>query len=175
MIAVCAGLVAMCVASLPNRSLRDRVYPDPTGSWPETEDMRVVADYWMQHRIPGQRTYVYYGAAPAFAYYTREFTARAALPSTWHFACWHDASPPAFCNEDGVYYGRWVRGLDASGKIESVIGTLGGAPESFWIVFSHLVPGEDRDMINGFTRRGYRLDAAVEAVNASACLLVREP
>jgi hypothetical protein len=175
MIAGFAALVFVCVLSLPNRSLRDRVYHDPTGSWPETEDMRVVADYWIEHRTPGVPTYVYYGAAPAFAYYTRDVSPRKDLPSTWCFACWHDAEPPVFCRQNGVYYGRWLRRMDLPEKVESITTTLGGAPESFWLVFGHLVPGDDRDMIAAFTQRGYRLQAAVEAVNASACLLTREP
>ena len=173
-IAVFAALLALCAVSLPNRALRDRVYRDETGSWPETEDMRVVTDYWLEHRETQQPTYVYYGAAPAFAYYTREAIPREDLPSTWHFACWHDPYPPGFCMRDGIYYGHWIRRLGPPDKIVSVLSTMGGRPESFWIVFGHLVPGDDREMITGFKREGYRLDAAVEAVNASACLLVRE-
>ena len=174
MVAVFAALVATCVVSLPNRTLRDRVYADPAGTWPETEDMRVVANYWMQHRTPDQPTYVYYGAAPAFAYYTREFAPREGLPSTWHFACWHDADPPAFCSDHGVYYGRWIRRLEKEDKVASAFTTLEGRPDSFWIVFGHLVPGDDREMIDGFKYQGYHLEAAVNAVNASACLLIRD-
>lgn len=166
-------LVGASVYSLPNRSLRDRVYRDETGAWPETEDMRVVAQYWMQHRSPGQPTYVYYGAAPAFAYYTRETVPRAALASTWCLACWHDREPPAFCRDANIYYGRWLRRLDTNEKLASMVATLGGAPESFWMVFGHMVPGDDRDMIAGFKREGYRVAAAIEGVNASACLLTR--
>jgi hypothetical protein len=138
MVAVFAALFVVCIVSLPNRTLRDRVYPDETGSWPETEDMRAVSAYWMQHRTPGQPTYVYYGAAPAFAYYTRDFTVREALPSTWCFACWHDEFRPRSV-ADGVY-GRWIRRLDDAGKAEVI--ALGGAPESFWLVFGHLC-GDD--------------------------------
>jgi hypothetical protein len=174
MIAAFALLIATSVYSLPNRTLRDRVYEDQTGAWPETEDMRMVAGYWMQHRSADQPTYVYYGAAPAFAYYTRAVAPRVGLPSTWHLACWHDGEPPSFCHEDGIYYGRWMRRMDANAKIASMIETLGGAPDSFWIVFGHLVPGDDREMIDGFKREGYLVRAAVEGVNASACLLARE-
>jgi uncharacterized membrane protein len=174
MIAVFAGVVAMCVVSLPNRTLRDRVYKDETGAWPETEDIRLVARYWMAHRTPDQPTYVYYGAAPAFAYYTREFAPREDLPSTWHFACWHKDSTPAFCRQGGIYYGRWIRRLENNEKLLSVFATLNGRPEAFWMVFGHLVPGDDRAMITGLKSHGYRVAAAVEGVNASACLLVRE-
>jgi 4-amino-4-deoxy-L-arabinose transferase-like glycosyltransferase len=172
-IAAFALLVSASVYSLPNRSLRDRVYEDKTGAWPETEDMRVVAQYWMQHRSPDQPTYVYYGAAPAFAYYTRDVVKRTGLPSTWCLACWHDNEPPAFCRNANIYYGRWLRRLDSNEKLASVVGTLGGAPESFWMVFGHMVPGDDREMIAGFKREGYRVAAAIEGINASACLLTR--
>jgi hypothetical protein len=168
-------LAGASIYSLPNRSWRDRVYRDDTGAWPETEDMRVVAQYWIQHRSPGQSTYVYYGAAPAFAYYTRDVARRAGLPSTWCLACWHDDEPPAFCRDANIYYGRWLRRLDTNEKLASMVGTLGGAPESFWMVFGHMVPGDDREMIAGFKREGYRVAASIEGVNASACLVTRAP
>jgi hypothetical protein len=174
-LAAFALLVAACVYSLPNRSLRDRVYPEPSGAWPETEDMRMVAQFWLQHRTTAQPTYVYYGAAPAFAYYTREPGTGVARPSTWCLACWHDWDTPAFCRDGNIYYGRWMRRFDANEKMRSVVETLGGVPPSFWMVFGHLVPGDDRDMIAGFKREGYRVAASVEGVNASACLLTREP
>jgi uncharacterized membrane protein len=173
MFAVLAALVAVCVVSLPNRTLHDRTHRDMPAAWPETEDMRVVADYWMEHRAPDQPTYVYYGAAPAFAYYTREHAPREGLPSTWHLACWHDAAQPGFCRQDGIYYGRWARALDVRAKVDHVFDSI-GRPESFWVVFSHTVPGDEGDMVSAFRREHYRVDAAVEAVNSSACLLVRE-
>src|SRR5688572_23013662 len=134
-VAVFAGLVAICVASLPNRSWFDRVHPENTGAWPETEDMRVVAEYWMQNRAPGQTTYVYYGAAPAFAYYTRGLASREGQPSTWYFSCWHDANPPGYCRQDNIYCGRWIRGRGDREKLESIMTTLGSPPESLWLVF----------------------------------------
>lgn len=172
-VAVYGALVCACLVSLPNRTLRERVNQDTTGSWPETEDVRLAAAYWKAHRTPDQPTYVYYGAAPAFAYYTREFVPRRGLPSTWHLACWYDQEPHAFCREDGIYYGRWIRALNPRMKVSSVFETI-GQPDSFWIVFGHLVSGDDRDMITGFRQNGYRIGAAIEGVNASACLLVRD-
>lgn len=174
--AVVAGffaLTAVCAVSLPNRTLFDRLHPDNVGAWPETEDMRVVAEYWMQHRAPGETTYVYYGAVPAFAYYTRQAVPRDDLPSTWCFACWHDEDPPAFCRQDDVYYGRWIRSRSDPEKVESVIETLGGQPDSLWLVFSHMAPKDDARLIAGLIRRGYRLEAAAQGMNASVCLLAR--
>jgi uncharacterized membrane protein len=169
-----AVLVGVCLISLPNRTLYDRLHPDNTGTWPETEDMRAVADYWKQNRAPGQATYVYYGAVPAFGYYARNVSPREDLPSTWCMACWHDENPPAFCRSDGVYYGRWLRNRNDPQKIESVLATLGGRPESLWLVFSHMVPKDDARLIAGFIRQGYRLEAAAQGVNASTCLLIRD-
>jgi hypothetical protein len=135
--------------------------------------MRMVSEFWMQRRTPEEPTYVYYGAAPAFGYYTRNAIQRDALPSTWCLACWHDDEPPTFCRGNNVYYGRWMRRLDGNQKLASVVKTLGGMPPSFWIVFGHLVPDDDRNLVAGFRREGYRVAAAIEGVNASACLLTR--
>jgi hypothetical protein len=173
MLAVFAALLVVCAISLPNRTLYDRIHPDNTGAWPETEDMRAAAEYWIKYRAPGQATYVYYGAAPAFAYYTRDLIPRAGLPPTWCLSCWHDPAPPAFCRQDDVYYGRWIRGLDDAGKIQNVTATLGGRPESLWLVFGHMVPNDDARLIAGFIRGGYRLEAAAQGMNASVCLLTR--
>jgi hypothetical protein len=172
-IAAFALLLAASVYSLPNRSLRDRVYVDTTGAWPETEDMRTVARFWMEKHTPDEPTYVYYGAAPAFAYYTRDVVKRDALPSTWCLSCWHDAPQPSFCRDGNVYYGRWMRRFDGNEKLASIVETLGGSPPAFWLVFGHLVPDDDRYIIAGFKREGYRVATAIEGVNASACLLTR--
>lgn len=172
-IAAFALLIAVSAYSLPNRSLRDRVYKDPSGAWPETEDMRGIAEFWKQQRNASDPTYVYYGAAPAFAYYTRDIVKRDALPSTWCLPCWHDLHPPLYCHESNVYYGRWMRNLDQHQILASIAETLGGGPPSLWLVFGHLVPGDDRFIIGAFQREGYRVAASIEGVNASACMLTR--
>jgi len=175
-IAAVAAFVALLVASavsLPNRTLRDRLHTDPTGAWPETEDMRVVVSFWLDHRIDGQPTYVYYGAAPAFAYCTRDQVPRTGLPSTWYLACWHDRDTPAFCRERDIYYGRWLRRFTTEEKVASVFATLEAPPGAFWLVFAHLIPGEDQQMLAELARYGYRIESAVTATHASACLLVR--
>jgi uncharacterized membrane protein len=168
-----ALLVAVDAYSLPNRSLRDRVYKDASGAWPETEDMRGIAQFWQQQRSASDPTYVYYGAAPAFAYYTRDIVKRNDLPSTWCLPCWHDRNPPPYCHEANVYYGRWMRNLDQHQMLASIAETLGGGPPTLWLVFGHKVPGDDRFIIGAFQREGYRVVAGIEGVNASACLLTR--
>jgi uncharacterized membrane protein len=168
-----ALLLGVCVYSLPNRSFRDRIYKDESGAWPETEDMKGIAEFWKEQRSASDPTYVYYGAAPAFAYYTRDIVKRDDLPSTWCLPCWHDPSPPAYCHEANVYYGRWMRNLNEHQILASIAETLGGGPPSLWLVFGHLVPGDDRFIITAFQREGYRVAASIEGVNASACLLTR--
>jgi hypothetical protein len=167
-----AALVLAGVVSLPHRTVRERVYADQTWAWPETEDMRVVVRYWDEHRTETQPTYVYYGAAPAFAYYTRAIVPREGLPPTWHLSCWHDGSL-AFCHDRGVYYGRWLRNLTTDQQLNSVFNTLGERPRAFWIVFAHITPYDDRDMIAALLRRGYRIETAVQARDAAAFLLTR--
>lgn len=172
-IAGLALLLIIDVYSLPNRSLRDRVYHDPSGAWPETEDMRGIARFWLEQRKDSEPTYVYYGAAPAFAYYARDAVKRDGLPPTWCLSCWHDDEAPLYCHQSNVFYGRWLRNFDEQKKLASIAQTLGGGPPSLWLIFGHMVPGDDRLIIAGFQREGYRVAAAIEGVNASACLLTR--
>ena len=168
-----AALLIIDVYSLPNRSLRDRVYKDPSGAWPETEDMRGIARFWQESRKDSEPTYVYYGAAPAFAYYARDVVKRDGLPATWCLSCWHDQEPPSYCHDSNVFYGRWMRNFDEHRKLASIAQTLGGGPPSLWLIFGHMVTGDDRLIIAGFQREGYRVVAGIEGVNASACLLTR--
>jgi hypothetical protein len=168
-----AVLAAASVASLPHRSLRDRFHAEKNWNWPETEDMRAVVRYWRERRDPAQPTYVYYGAAPAFAYYARGTVPRGHLPPTWHLDCWHDRDTPGFCRENNIYYGRWLRRLTNEQKVNSVIMTLGNQPPAFWLVFAHIFPNDDRDLLAAFIRMGYRIDAAVQAKDAAAFLVTR--
>jgi hypothetical protein len=171
--ALFAALVAASAASLPHRTLRDRLDPAQRWSWPETEDMRVVASFWREHRVETQPTYVYYGAAPAFAYYTRAVAPREGLPPTWHLACWRERDTPGFCRMNNIYYGRWLRQLTHEQKVNSLFATLGQPPSELWLVFAHISSYDDRDLLAALVRMGYRVEAAVQARDAAAFLVAR--
>lgn len=169
-----AALVVSSVVTLPQRTVRDRFYRDEAWAWPETEDMRAIVSHWREHRSETQPTYVYYGAAPAFAYYTRTLFPREGVPPTWHLACWHDATTPGFCRQNNVYYGRWLRRLTAEQKVMSIFETLQTRPRTFWVVFAHIQPDDDRDMVAGLVRMGYRIESAAQARDAAAFLMTRQ-
>ena len=138
-----ALLCVLCAVSLPNRTWRDRAEGPSVCSWPETEDIAEVTRYWMEHRTSEQKTYVYYGAVPAFAYYAERLGAQhTARPPDWFAHCWRGADAP-WCREGNVYYGAWLRPLDAERKIESILSTLEGMPDEFWLILAHSQGGEN--------------------------------
>jgi hypothetical protein len=79
-------IVGLGVYSLPNRTLSQITREKQ--AWPETEDMREVIQYWMEHRN-NDPTYIYYGAAPAFRYYLQLYGLDVySLSPRWYAACW---------------------------------------------------------------------------------------
>lgn len=158
--------------SLPNRTLRDALYGRGPSPWPETEDAGATLSYWREHRTGTQPTYVYYGAVPAFAYYTREMGWAEAMPPAWFIDCWHHPGP-AHCGRDGVRFGKWTRGMNATQRVADVFQALGGTPDEFWVIFSHLQPNDDRDLLADLIANGYRIGAAYQATGAAAFLLQR--
>jgi hypothetical protein len=136
-------LCALCVVSLPNRTLNARMYGEGKCVWPETEDVGPVTRYWYEHRQPGQPTYVYYGAVPTFAYYLDHLSGERPLRSNdWYLECWRNMDTPA-CRTGDIYYGRWLRALDPAAKMASIQETMSGMPDEFWMVFAHVQGGEN--------------------------------
>ncbi len=168
----CAGLLVGEALSLPNRTLRRDLYPHASWPWPETEDLGTVAAYWREHRTVTQATYVYYGAAPAFAYYARGGGVSANRPPTWYLDCWRDGGP-GYCREDNIYFGRWLRKLTGPQRVEDVFRAFGGRPNQLWLVFSHIDGQDDADILAGVKQRGYRIDRAYQASDASTFMLTR--
>ena len=168
-----ASLVVCGLVSLPNRTVRDAIDPTRVVQWPETEDMRPVVEYWHDKWSRSQPTYVFYGAAPAFAYYLQRYAdTRGELPPTWSLACWHDQDPPAFCRSENIYYGRWLRSLGSpEAKVKSIGDTIGGRPDEFWIVFSHVQGAESADIILRLKQNGYTMADFVERRAAGAVLM----
>lgn len=166
-----AGLVLASLVSLPNRSLRDVLHPNAAWPWPETEDMRAVLAHWRANRADSEPTYVYYGAAPAFAYYTRDAVWARDLRATWYLDCWHRGG--IGCGGANVRFGRWLRDMNDTQRLADVFGSLGGRPASFWIVFSHIQPGDDRDMVANLIANGYRIESAYQGTGAAIFFMTR--
>ncbi|MDY6877944.1 MAG: glycosyltransferase family 39 protein [Chloroflexota bacterium] len=164
-------IVGLGVYSLPNRTLSQ--ITRKMQAWPETEDMREVTQYWMEHRS-NDPTYIYYGAAPAFRYYLQLYGLDTGpLPPRWHAACWEGGK--SCPNEDGVFFGTWLRHLDPPAKVEAIEHTLGDWPQRLWIIFSHLHPDEDRQILDLLVEEmGYSMTLSNIEVNASAYLLERK-
>jgi hypothetical protein len=138
-----ALLCVACVTSLPNRGLHRLLYGEGQCVWPETEDIGPVTKYWVEHRTPDQPTYVYYGAAPAFAYYVDRYSKTPALRAPgWFLSCWRGDDEPV-CRDGGVFYGTWVRTLEPGQKFASMFETMGRVPDRFWFVAAHSQQVED--------------------------------
>jgi hypothetical protein len=115
--------------------------------WPEQQDLPKAIRFWRQHDGERQPTYVYYGAVPAFRYYYRLFGGKdeTQLPGDWITTCFHQQAD--FCVSNQIYYGRWLRGMTPREKIASIEETLNGFPRKWWLVFSHIHPGEEEEIM----------------------------
>jgi uncharacterized membrane protein len=169
-----AGLVMGGAISLPNRTVRDAIDPNFTMPWPETEDMKLVVEYWHERRSPSQPTYVLYGAAPAIAYYLQRYPdTRTDLPATWYLSCWHEESPPDFCRAEDIYYGRWLRSLRPLEMARLFGKTVTTKPRELWIVASHVYGSESADLVEILKQNGYTMVESIERRDAGAVLLQR--
>lgn len=149
---VLAVFVIVCAVSLPNRTFHDRISANATWPWPETEDLRPVAEYWFEQRAPGQPTYIYYGATPAFGYYLQQLSGKdAELPPNWFQQCWRPDSAQ-YCRRNEIYYGRFFRDLSGDSQVESIRNTLPARPVAFWIVFAHVYSDENARILSGFAQ-----------------------
>lgn len=166
-----AGLVLASVVSLPNRTLRDALYREAGWPWPETEDLRAVLSHWRANRTGAEPTYIYYGAAPAFAYYTRDEAWARDLHSAWYLACWHEDGRA--CGAANVHFGHWLRDRNDTQRVADVFRALGGTPASFWIVFSHIQPNDDRDLVANLVANGYRIESAYQGTGAAVFRMTR--
>jgi hypothetical protein len=166
-----AGLVVSGMVSLPNRTLRDTLYASTPWPWPETEDLRAVLTHWRAGRAAGEPTYIYYGAAPAFAYYARDDAWAKDLTGTWYLDCWHNTHTQ--CGSANVQVGHWWRDMNDTQRVADVFRTLGGTPDSFWIVFSHLQINDDRDLVANLVANGYRIQSAYQATGAAVFYMKR--
>ncbi len=173
---VYAGLVLVSAMSLPNLTMRNWIDKGRKLNWPETEDLRPVVAYWYEKSFDTQATYVFYGAAPAFAYYAQRYEAtRNDLPPTWNLHCWHDENPPDYCRSKNIFYGSWLRRFPApADRVMSIFSTMAGKPQELWIVFSHVHGNESVDIVQRMQANGYQVADVTEA-RAAAAVLLRLP
>jgi len=163
-------IAGLGVYSLPNRSLSDLTRGEL--AWPETQDLQEVTLYWIEYRINHEPTYVYYGAVPAFRYYLRYYGLDTEpLPPTWYTTCWNQPSNDT-CSKDNIHYGEWFRSRSSEWMYLSIERSLGGTPRRFWLIFSHVYPGEGKLILGELLKR-YNIVDSDEQVNASVYLLER--
>lgn len=135
------------------------------------QDLRSVVEFWAESREAEQITYIYYGAAPAFRYQLQLRQDEAdVLPPGWYNHCWAGQAA-SYCEQDGVYYGRWLRPFSAAEKREKIFETLGEQPARLWMIFSHTSQQEMNEVISQMTD-DYRIVAEHRATHAAGFLLV---
>ncbi|RIK41057.1 MAG: hypothetical protein DCC55_13165 [Chloroflexi bacterium] len=167
-------LVGIALLSLPHPSVRERLLsPATPHAWPEQEELRPVTSYWLDQRAPGEITYVYYGAAPAFRYYLRLLGVDLApVPATWYLDCWRSATP-AYCQVENIYFGRGLRSLAAAEKGHTVVEALPLAFDSGWFVFSHVF-ADEQELILKTLSQDYEVVEQVETTGAALYRLRRQ-
>jgi len=171
------AFVALCVCAVlspENRALRTALFGAVNNQWPETEDIGPVTKYWAEHRSTGQPTYVYYAAAPAFAYYAERYAqVRVTRPPNWFLTCWRNEDA-AWCRQGDVFYGRWLRALKPEEKAESVFETMNQVPDEFWFVIAHAHEDEGRTLAR-MMRQHFDFVSHYDGDNSGTALLKRRP
>lgn len=169
------ALLGISIYSLPNRSLSEKTRGKM--AWPEIEDMRNVVDTLSKgnKHFP---VYVYYGAVPAYSYYSRDtqFELEADdLPSTWISTCWSEKNSFSFCTPGRSHFGLWNRGLTEGELALSIMGVFKEPPSNFYLVFSHTYSNEDTLSIESLEKyAGYELVSKDSWSNASLYLVTKK-
>ncbi|HET6348388.1 MAG TPA: glycosyltransferase family 39 protein [Candidatus Krumholzibacteria bacterium] len=167
-----AGLCLSSMLSPTDPGIRRSLFGTADCLWPETEDVGPVTKYWAEHRTPGQPTYVYYAAAPAFAYYAERYTHDAvSRPPDWFLHCWRGDDAP-WCREDNVYYGRWLRSMQMQDKMDSVFQSMNQIPNEFWFIMAHAQKNE-QETIGGALHQHFDFVDTYPQHDAAAVLLRR--
>jgi hypothetical protein len=135
------------------------------------EDLRSVSQLWLSLRQSGEPTYVYYGAVPGFRYQLDIVGTSEVVPSVWYIHCWQGKTTP-YCSNNGIFYGQWIRALAPEQKKQAVLETMGGSPDRFWMVFSHIYPEEDETIL-AVLEDTYHIVMSYSAENSALILLER--
>lgn len=144
-VAACAGIAALWVAfwTVP------LVPGNPWLQVTSREELRPILVRVSAARMPGDGVYVYYGAAPAYAYY--------------HMA---GLAPEADVVQEG-----WPAGE----MEEQVAGARRAADgrQRLWLIFAHIHGDEDQAIVDQLAKAGFVPTEQFVATNANAYLLVR--
>ncbi len=135
------------------------------------EDLRSVSQLWLSLRQPDEATYVYYGAVPGFRYQLEVAGTSEVVPPTWYKHCWQGITA-SYCSNNGIFYGRWIRQLTPEQKKQAVLDAIVDSPDRFWMVFSHIYPGEDK-LILAALEDIYRIGMNYSGENSALVLLER--
>jgi len=161
-------LLGVEIYGLPNPTLSGWIREQST--WQPREQMAQTFAYWRTQRETDDRTFVYYGAVPAFHYYLQA-TGVDKEQSKQPVMC--DAQESyAVCREYRLFYSPWSRQLSAEENVAQLYEMLGQRPDRLWLIFSHVHQEEHREIL-------VRLAPAYEIVQSSnqsaeaAFLLVR--
>lgn len=135
------------------------------------EDLRSVSKLWLSLRQSGEPIYVYYGAVPGFRYQLEVAGISEVVPAVWYKNCWQ-GQPTSYCAKDDIYYGRWIRQLPPEEKKQAVLDAVGDSTDQFWMVFSHIYPGEDQTILAALEDI-YRTAMSYYGENSALILLER--
>jgi hypothetical protein len=124
-----------------------RLIPNPWLS-PVSEELRPVVAHLQNQLQPEDFIYVYYGAVPAYRIY--------------------EGAPT-----NPTEYGIWFRNWPLEEKIADIQRAASDAPR-LWLIMSHVLGGEDGELIGGLESRGYQVVAEYEREDARAVLFRRE-
>ena len=137
------------------------------------EDLRSVTQFLLDHRQVDDATFVFYGATPGFQYQLDLANRRISnLPRQWYGGCWI-GEPGPYCRNNNVYFGRWTRGKAPDERTALLVETIGYYPKRLWLVFSHVQPNEEGELIMALGSQ-YKLSSEYPFEGASLFLLEKQ-
>jgi hypothetical protein len=148
-----AAILMICLVSLPNRPVRDFMFPGTTWPWPEIGDLGSITETWLNNRDSDTPTYVYYAAVPPFRYYLKLLNYEAEdLPPTWIQDCYRTRqNRPAYCESANVYYSSWNRNQSDEQKTQEVLDFVLDKGDKFWLVFAHVHHQDDQRLLENLS------------------------
>jgi uncharacterized membrane protein len=135
------------------------------------EDLRTITHFWLAQQQPGDQTYVYATAAPGFRYQLDVAASTpSVLPPYWYRYCRADENVPAYCWENGIYYGRWLRNLPIEVVQADLEPLLQQVPTRLWLIFAHTNLDEHNRFLQ-LLQADYKLSDQVVQEGQAAYLL----